>query len=231
MEIKKDPKVNLETRKDTYWLTGLTGILAVLFIAFEWTDVAKHTSYGRFQVEDNWAEEELSMMPIQTPPPPPPPPPMPDIIEEIIVVDDNVETAEFEIQTEVDADTEVEIRSIDITEAPVIEEEDTGVYDFVAIEHEPEFPGGTKAMMEFIGRNLRYPTFEAESGIQGRVVLSFVIEKDGSVTDITEMRSPSEGLTKEAMRMLNSMPKWKPGKQRGKPVRVKYVLPVTFRLT
>ena len=101
---------------------------------------------------------------------------------------------------------------------------------FTVVEQEPEFPGGTKALMEYISKNLRYPAFAAENGIQGRVTLSFVVEKDGSVTDIQELRSPSEDLTKEAKRVVQSMPKWKPGKQRGKPVRVKYMLPVTFRL-
>lgn len=101
---------------------------------------------------------------------------------------------------------------------------------FTVVEEEPEFPGGTEALMDFIKKNLRYPEFLGESCIQGRVTLSFVVEKDGSITDIQEMRSPSEYLTEEAMRVVLSMPKWKPGKQRGQAVRVKYMLPITFRL-
>lgn len=100
---------------------------------------------------------------------------------------------------------------------------------FTVVEEDPEFPGGTEALMAFINKNLRYP-FEAETDIQGRVILSFIIEKDGSITDIYEMRSPSEELTKEAIRVVQLMPKWKPGKQRGQNVRVKYMLPFTFRL-
>lgn len=101
---------------------------------------------------------------------------------------------------------------------------------FTAVEQEPEFPGGTQALMEFIRTNLRYPEPCFKDSIEGRVTLSFVVERDGSVTEITKMRSPNEELTKEAIRVVSAMPKWIPGKQRGKAVRVRYVLPVTFRL-
>ena len=101
---------------------------------------------------------------------------------------------------------------------------------FTVVEQQPEFPGGTQALMEFINTNLRYPVRCFEDSIQGRVTLSFVIEKDGSVTEITKLRSPNEDLTKEAIRVVSAMPKWIPGKQRGEAVRVRYVLPVTFRL-
>lgn len=230
MEIKKDPQVDLEPRKTTYVLTGLVAILAVLFIAFEWTN-ATYRTINRGAGDAVMEEEEEIVMTVQnTPPPPPPPPPMPDVIEQLTVVEDDVEVAEIEMQTaEDDANTIVEIVQA-VEEGPVEEEDAEANTIFTVVEDEPEFPGGTKALMEFISKNLRYPAFAAENGIQGRVTLSFVVEKDGSVTDIQEMRSPSEDLTKEAKRVVQSMPKWKPGKQRGKPVRVKYMLPVTFRL-
>lgn len=231
MEIKKDPKADLEPRKTTYWLTGLVGILAILFIAFEWTNVTRkyvNTGVGDAIMEE---EEEIVMTVQNTPPPPPPPPPMPDVIEQLTVVEDDVEVAEVEMQsTEDDANTTVEVIQQTVETGPAEEEEAEANQIFTVVEQEPEFPGGTKALMEYISKNLRYPAFAAENGIQGRVTLSFVVEKDGSVTDIQEMRSPSEDLTKEAKRVVQSMPKWKPGKQRGKPVRVKYMLPVTFRL-
>lgn len=113
---------------------------------------------------------------------------------------------------------------------PIEGEENDSEACFTVVEEEPEFPGGTEALMDFIKKNLRYPEFLAESCIQGRVTLSFVVEKDGSITDIQEMRSPSEYLTEEAIRVVKLMPKWKPGKQRGQAVRVKYMLPITFRL-
>jgi len=95
---------------------------------------------------------------------------------------------------------------------------------------QPEFPGGETALMNFIVSNLKYPQSAAKKGIQGRVVLSFIVEKDGSISTIKVMRSPDERLSLEAIRVVRKMPKWTPAKQEGKPVRVKYVLPVTFRL-
>ena len=113
---------------------------------------------------------------------------------------------------------------------PIEGEENDSEACFTVVEEFPEFPGGTDSLMAFIKKNLRYPELLAESSILGRVTLSFVVEKDGSITDIQEMRSPSEYLTEEAIRVVQLMPKWKPGKQRGQAVRVKYMLPITFRL-
>ena len=107
--------------------------------------------------------------------------------------------------------------------------------DWIALvpiaEQQPEVPGGQTALMAFIKKNLRYPAFAAENGIQGRVVLQFIVEKDGFIGGIEVIRTPAEELSKEAIRVAQTMPKWKASKQRGKPVRVKFVLPITFRLS
>jgi len=108
--------------------------------------------------------------------------------------------------------------------------DEVGDQVFVVVEEEPQYPGGAEELMKFIAENLRYPKACVDEKVEGRVVLSFVVEKDGSVSSIEEMRSPDARLTEEAIRVVSSMPKWKPGKQRGKVVRVKYVLPVTFKL-
>lgn len=231
MEIKKDPRVDLRTRRQTYWLTGLTGILAILFIAFEWTNVTHNKIHNQFGFNDVLPDEDMTITVQNSTPPPPPPPPLPDIIEQFEVVDNNQNVDDYEMESiEVDPDTEVKIVAL-VDEGPVIEEEVDEKQVFVIVEQEPEFPGGVRALKEYLSKSIHYPAFEAENGIQGRVTLSFVVERDGSITDIIEMRSPSEGLTREARRVVQSMPKWKPGKQRGKAVRVKYMLPVTFRLT
>lgn len=99
---------------------------------------------------------------------------------------------------------------------------------FPVVEEMPEYTGGTQAMMQFIAENLRYPAECADKGIQGRVILSFVVEKDGSVSSMEEMQSPDERLTAEAIRVVSLMPKWKAGKQRGEEVRVKFVMPFDF---
>lgn len=107
-------------------------------------------------------------------------------------------------------------------------EEDDEVY--VVAEELPEFPGGHAALIAYIQKNINYPADAAKNGIQGRVWVSFIVEKDGSLSDIEIIRSPDSSFSKEAIRVLSSMPKWKPGKQNGKIVRVKWSMPVTFKL-
>lgn len=107
-------------------------------------------------------------------------------------------------------------------------EDSDQVYQMV--EQQAEFPGGTSKLMEFLSNNINYPAAAAKKKIQGRVIVSFIVETDGSLSNVTVPRSVDPDLDKEAIRVVKSMPKWNPGKQQGKPVRVKYMLPVTFRL-
>jgi len=109
-----------------------------------------------------------------------------------------------------------------------VEEEEEEI--FVVVENQPEFPGGQAAMMKFLSENIKYPVIAQENGIQGRVICNFVVERDGSITDVQVVRGVDPSLDKEAVRVIQSMPKWKPGMQRGKPVRVRFTLPVVFRL-
>ena len=94
----------------------------------------------------------------------------------------------------------------------------------------PSFPGGQAALFEFLSKNIRYPVVAEENGIQGRVIVTFVVERDGSITDVRVAKSVDPSLDKEAVRVTKSMPHWNPGMQNGGPVRVKFTLPVTFRL-
>ena len=120
---------------------------------------------------------------------------------------------------------------VEVVEVVEEEEEEEDEVIFVVVETMPEFPGGMQAMMTFLSENVQYPPIAKENGIQGRVICTFVVEKDGSITDICVVRSSGEpSLDKEAVRVIGTMPNWKPGKQRGKPVRVKYTIPVNFRL-
>lgn len=168
MEVKKDPKVNLETRKSTYVLTGLVGILALLFIAFEWTNTTVHRSTLGAQSAIDEEEEEIVMTVQNNTPPPPPPPPMPDVIEQLTVVEDDVEIEEIDMQSaEDDANTVVEVVDLSSVAAPEEEEDAEANTIFTVVEQQPEFPGGEKALMEFIKKNLKYPAFAAENGIQG----------------------------------------------------------------
>ena len=158
--------------------------------------------------------------------PPPPPPPVQEV-EVLNVVEDDVETESIEINTEDDKDVEVVIAAP--VEAPVEEEEEEVV--FVVVETMPEFPGGQQALFKYLSENVKYPVIAQENGIQGRVICQFVVNKDGSIVEVEVVRSGGDAsLDKEAVRVIKSMPKWKPGKQRGKAVRVKYTVPVNFRL-
>ena len=225
MQLKKNPQASLEDKKLTYVLMGLAFVLSICYVALEWTE----KEVTKYEVADTefLFEDEIEIQQTSQETPPPPPPPAPVEVEVLNVVEDDVEVEEIEINTEDDKDVEVVIAPP--VEAPVEEEEEEVV--FVVVESMPEFPGGAQAMMKYIAENIKYPVIAQENGIQGRVICQFVVEKDGKVSDIQVVRSSGEAsLDKEAIRVINSMPKWKPGKQRGKPVRVKYTLPVNFRL-
>jgi protein TonB len=225
MQLKKNPQASLEDKKLTYVLIGLAFVLSICYVAFEWTG----KEVTKYEVADTefLFEDEIDIQQTTQETPPPPPPPAVQEVEVLNVVEDDVETETIEINTEDDKDVEVVIAPP--VEAPVEEEEEEVV--FVVVESMPEFPGGAQAMMRYIAENIKYPVIAQENGIQGRVICQFVVEKDGKVSDIQVVRSSGEAsLDKEAQRVIGSMPKWKPGKQRGKPVRVKYTLPVNFRL-
>ena len=225
MQLKKSPKASLEDKKLVYVLMGLVLVLSICYVAFEWTEkeVAKYVV-----TEDvAWQDEELDIQQTTQETPPPPPPPAPQEVEVLNVVEDDVEVEEIEINTEDDKDVEVVIAPP--VEAPVEEEEEEVI--FMVVESMPEFPGGQQALFKYLAENVKYPVIAQENGIQGRVICQFVVNKDGSIVDVVAVRSSGEpSLDKEAIRVIKSMPKWKPGKQRGKPVRVKYTVPVNFRL-
>ena len=225
MQLKKSPKASLEDKKLTYVLMGLVLVLSICYVAFEWTE----KEVTKYEVTDTefFFEEEIDIQQTTQETPPPPPPPAVQEVEVLNVVEDDVETETIEINTEDDKDVEVVIAPP--VEAPVEEEEEEVI--FVVVESMPEFPGGQQALFKFLAENVKYPVIAQENGIQGRVICQFVVNKDGSIVDVVAVRSSGEpSLDKEAIRVIQSMPKWKPGKQRGKPVRVKYTVPVNFRL-
>ena len=225
MQVKKSPNASLEDKKLTYVLIGLVLVLSICYVAFEWTE--KEVTKYEVTDTDFFFEEEIDIQQTTQETPPPPPTPAVQEVEVLNVVEDDVETETIEINTEDDKDVEVVIAPP--VEAPVEEEEEEVI--FMVVETMPEFPGGQQALFKYLGENVKYPVIAQENGIQGRVICQFVVNKDGSIVDVVVVRSSGEpSLDKEALRVINSMPKWKPGKQRGKPVRVKYTVPVNFRL-
>lgn len=226
-EVKKSPKANLETHKVTSIMMGIVVGLAIIFFAFEWSSHAKELDESII-VQDVLAEEEIEITRREPAPPPPPPPPAPEAPEVIEVVEEKVET-KIEIQTEDDA-SKRQTEAYVPPPPPKPKQEEVEDEVFVVVEVQPEFPGGNTAMMKYLSDNIKYPVIAQENGIQGRVITNFVVERDGSITDVQVVRGVDPSLDKEAVRVIQSMPKWKPGKQRGSTVRVRFTLPVVFRL-
>lgn len=224
MELKKSAKASLEDKKFVFVLMGLVMALSLLYIGFEWTE-SEVKVYEDFDTE-MLAEEEIEIQQTQQELPPPPPPPVPDVVEVINIVEDDVIVESVDINTEDDKNKEVVIQAP--VAASIQEEEDNVV--FQVVETMPSFPGGDQALFKFLGENVKYPVIAQENGIQGRVICQFVVNRDGSIVDVEVVRPVDPSLDKEAIRVIKSMPNWSPGKQRGKSVRVKYTLPVNFKL-
>lgn len=226
MDVKKSPKASLEDKKMLFVMMGLVMVLSLLYIGFEWTD--KEVTVYAATDTSLLAEEEIEVVQTAQELPPPPPPPAPEIVEILNVVEDNVEVASVEINTEDDKNKVVAISAPVTSSAPIEEEEDQVI--FQVVEKMPSFPGGDAALFKFLNENVKYPVIAQENGVQGRVICQFVVNRDGSIVDVEVVRSVDASLDKEAIRVIKSMPKWSPGQQRGKPVRVKYTLPVNFKL-
>lgn len=225
MEIKKSKKASLEGIQTTSVLIGLIIALGALYVAFEFSQTDIKVDIVPDAAVENVEEEIVQVTRRYIPPPPPPPQTVQaDLLD---IVEDNTleEDVEFE-STEDDKDEAVETNYGDEGDGEAYGEEEV----FAIVEQMPQFPGGESALMRFITKNMRYPTIAAENGIQGRVICTFVIGKDGKVSQVQVMRSVDPALDKEAIRVISMLPAWKPGKQRGRPVRVRYTLPIVFRL-
>ena len=230
MEVKKSPKADLEGGIGMSILMGMIVGLAVLFVGFEWGTKDVQVVSADEGVADIIAEEEIEITRPENTPPPPPPPPAPAVTEVLNVVDDDVELEQQDI---ISSEDDASAAQTETFVAPVVEEEEeeeSAQQIFTVVEKQPEFPGGTAELFKYLSKAIKYPVIAQENGIQGRVVCSFVVNRDGSIVDIQVMRGVDPSLDKEAIRVISEMPKWKPGEQRGKPVRVRFILPVQFRL-
>lgn len=226
MELKKSEKANIENKKPLFLQIGLVTVLAFLLIAFEWTtrDV---TTGSLGELGDIVMEEEI--IPItrqeEVKPPPPPPPQIPEVLQ--IVEDDVIIEDELKID-------DIEARQstrIEMTQFTFEEETEEAEEIFIIVEDMPTFQGkDSNAFREWIAQNLKYPQIAAENGIQGRVFVQFVVNANGRVSDATVVRGVDPSLDQEATRVVMASPPWTPGKQRGKPVRVRFTFPINFVL-
>lgn len=235
MEAKKNPKQDLENYRMLFVQIGLVFALVITIVAIEWKTYDEVVAdLGELKVE---VDDEVIPITQRTsaPPPPPPPPPPPEVIE---VVEDDVELEEeLEIEvTETDETEEVEVIEME-------QEVSNEVLNFMVVENKPVFPGCEDAggeaekfqclqleIQKFIARNFKFPEMARQMGIQGKVYINFEISKDGSVKNVQVVRGVDELLDEEAIRVINQLPKFTPAKQRGKPVRVQYTVPINARL-
>lgn len=227
MEIKKTSKASLENKKSSWLLVGYVIVLVFMFVAFEWSkrDVRIDMSGA---ITENVFEQEIEI-PITEQPElvAPPPPQAPAIAEVLTIVDDNDNVKETAIASSEEIGEAVIIKTI----SPTVDEE-IPVEDeiFEVVEKNPEFSYNGMSLMQYLGKSIKYPTTAQETGTQGRVIVQFVVNKDGSIVDVKVVRGVDPYLDKEAIRVISTMPKWKPGEQRGKPVRCKFTVPVMFKL-
>ena len=226
MEVKKSPKADLEGRRGLFLQIGFVLALGVILFAFEFKVSTGKVEKQTEEVEA--AEEEVIEITRQDQvKPPPPPPPAPKITDVLDIVDDQEEIEdELEIE-DAEADDEEDI-DISVVEGDDEEADDTQV--FVVVEDMPIFPGGQIGLQKHIAKSIKYPVIAQENDITGRVFVSFVVNKFGKVENVKVVRGVDPSLDKEAIRVIKSLPKWKPGKQRGKPVKVSFTVPISFTL-
>ena len=225
MEEKKSPKANLENKKLMFMQIGMIISLLIAWLAFE------HKSYDKRQIDESLLNREIvldeEMVEItKQEEQKPQPVEAPQQTTQLEIVDDDVETEDLNINAEVEQNEVIE----EYVAPEVVEEEVSETEIFQIVEEMPSFPGGEGKLMEFVAKNIKYPQIARETGIQGRVFVGFVVEPDGSISNVKLLRGIGGGCDEEAMRVIKSLPKWKPGKQRGKPVRVSYQIPVFFKL-
>tara|TARA_R100001594_G_scaffold114267_1_gene149101 strand:+ start:57 stop:761 length:705 start_codon:yes stop_codon:yes gene_type:complete len=233
MEPKKNPKADLTKNSSLYFVIGLFAVMLFTYVAFEWKTYDEVNDYDISMNVDDLLDEEVPMTEQIKTPPPTPPPAAPEIIE---VVEDEEEVEETVIES---TETSQEEEIVEVEDVVVDEIEEDVDVPFAVIEDVPVFPGCenesdkracfNKMIQKHIGKNFRYPEIAQEMGVQGRVSVMFVIQKDGSIGNV-RMRGPDKNLEAEAARIINKLPKMTPGKQRGRAVRVPFSIPINFKL-
>ncbi|WP_258105470.1 energy transducer TonB [Marinoscillum sp. MHG1-6] len=224
MELKKNPKADLTKKSALFMNIGLTVSLLLVIVAFEWKTYEGGDLVDLGQVADDF-EDILEIPPTEQPPPPPPKIQLPEIIE---VPDEEEIEEEVEVELDVEITEETVIEDIVFEEGP---EEEVVEEVFTIVEDPAEFPGGLAAFYKYVGDNMKYPSQARRMGIEGRVYVQFVVDKDGTVTEVQAVKGIGAGCDEEAERVLQNCPKFKPGKQRGRPVKQRMVIPIVFKLS
>ena len=230
MEVKKSEKGSLENKRLLFTEIGFVVALIAIYFAFNWSSTEKEVATLETEVANVEVED---MVPItqETPPPPEAAPKIPILSDQIDVVDDNIKVDDNMFQNlEDDANSGVEIMDY-IESAPEEETVEEEAIPFQLVEEKPSFNGGdANEFSKWVNSKLVYPEIAKENGVQGRVTLQFTVNADGTVSNVKVLRGVDSSLDKEAVRVVSSSPKWKPGKQRDRAVKVTYTFPVIFQL-
>ena len=229
MEVKKSPKADLENKKLLFREIGMIITLAIVLVAFEWKSYEKAEAVLEAETQVV-IEEEAIPITQETPPPPPEAPKIPVLSDQIDLVEDDIEVNDdFMISLEDTKDMGVEIMDYvtEVYEEEIVEE----AIPFEMVESKPSFMGGGQnEFSKWVGKNLVYPEIAKENGVQGKVILSFTLTAEGEITNIKVVRGIDPALDKEAVRVVSKSPKWEPGKQRDRAVKVQFIFPVHFQL-
>jgi protein TonB len=227
MDTRKTEKADLENKRGIYTQIGLVIALGLTLLAFEWKQYERAEIVLATRDNVEVMEEVIIQTEQKEKPPAPTPPPQTTILQ---IVEDNVNIDDdIVIDAEMDQNTEVE--EYIAPEVTKVEEEEIEEAEiFTVVEESPSYPGGDAARIKFLQENIEYPQMARESGIQGTVYVTFVVEPDGRVSGVRVLRGIGGGCDEEAIRVVQKMPKWNPGKQRGKPVRVQFNMPIKFTL-
>ena len=230
MEVKKSEKASLENKRLLFTEIGFVVALIAIYFAFNWSSTEKEVATLETEVANVEVED---MVPItqETPPPPEAAPKIPILSDQIDVIDDNIKVDDNMFQNlEDDANSGVEIMDY-IESAPEEETVEEEAIPFQLVEEKPSFNGGdANEFSKWVNSKLVYPEIAKENGVQGRVTLQFTVNADGTVSNVKVLRGVDSSLDKEAVRVVSSSPKWKPGKQRDRAVKVTYTFPVIFQL-
>ncbi len=229
MKTKKSLLADLENKRVLFVEIGLVVALAVVLGAFEYKTYERNVTIVTADIQQVIEEEQIPVT-METPPPPPEIPKTPVLSDAIEIVDDDIIIEEdIFIETEDDASFAVEIRDyINYDEEETVEEEEIPL---AIVEEKPSFMGGDEnTFTKWVHERIIYPEIAKENGVQGRVVLSFIVDADGYVKNVTVLRGVDPSIDKEAVRVVSSSPRWKPGRQRDRNVRVRYNFPLNFQL-
>jgi len=223
MEAKKTESADLTKKTSFFFSIGLLITLALVFTAFEWKQY--EDSLVDLQGKStNTFEEMLEVPPTEQPPPPAPIIQQPQIVE---VPDEEEIKEDLNLKFDVEVTEETKVEEVVVV---AVEEKENVDEIFSVVEESANPRGGYPAFYKFVGEKIKYPAQARRMGIEGKVFVEFVVNRDGTIVDVKAIKGIGAGCDEEAVRIVQSAPAWTPGKQRGKPVRQKMVIPITFKL-